>query len=82
MEGEEPQLAPGAEPLLVAGHVAVSVVAVIGLFEKESEKQWVCVDVSHKLVPPPGSARVSAPGLQFFKITGILLALPLSLERR
>lgn len=27
------------------GHVAVSVVAFIGLFEKESERQWVEVDV-------------------------------------
>lgn len=82
MEGAEPLLAAGAEPLLAAEHVAVSVVAFIGLFEKESERQWVCVDVSHTLIPPPGSVRVSAPGLQFFKIAGTLLALPVSLERR
>lgn len=41
------------------GTLPSPLVAFIGLFEKESERQWVCVDVSHKLVPPPGSQRAS-----------------------
>ena len=66
----------GAEPLLGQWHVAVSVVAFIGWFEKESERQWVCVNINHMLVLPLGSQRAPRWGSSPHKIASSVLEFP------